>query len=104
MRFYRVLQSVLWTEIWKIAEFFIWKFSFFGGEIFYIFELEIKVLKFKDKCDMKLWCHNVVHYIMSSYSNVSCSCSQELIIYPNVSGLYAVLSFLETHYEMNTLQ
>ena len=31
-------QSVFWAEIWKIEEFFIWKFSVFGGEIFYIFE------------------------------------------------------------------
>ena len=31
-------QSVFWTEIWKISEFFIWKFSFFGGKIFIIFE------------------------------------------------------------------
>ena len=31
-------QSMFWAEIWKISEFFIWKFSVFGGEIFYIFE------------------------------------------------------------------
>ena len=31
-------QSMFWTEIWKISEFFIWKLSFFGGKIFYIFE------------------------------------------------------------------
>ena len=29
-------QSMFWTEIWKISEFFIWKFSDFGGEIFYM--------------------------------------------------------------------
>ena len=29
-------QSMFWAEIWKISEFFIWKFSVFGGEIFYI--------------------------------------------------------------------
>ena len=32
------LQFMLWAEIWKILEFFIWKFSDFGSEIFYIFE------------------------------------------------------------------
>ena len=36
-------QSMFWSEIWKISEFFIWKFSFFvvfffGGKIFSIFE------------------------------------------------------------------
>ena len=31
-------QSMFWAEIWKISKFFIWKFSVFGGEIFYIFE------------------------------------------------------------------
>ena len=31
-------QSMFWAEIWKISEIFIWKFSVFGGEIFYIFE------------------------------------------------------------------
>ena len=31
-------QSMFWTEIWKISEYFVRKFSFFGGEIFCIFE------------------------------------------------------------------
>ena len=31
---------MFWVEIWKISEFFIWKFSFFGGKIFSIFEEE----------------------------------------------------------------
>ena len=31
-------QSMFWAEIWKILEFFIWKFSFFGRKIFNIFE------------------------------------------------------------------
>ena len=31
-------QSMFWAEIWKISEFFIWKFSIFGDEIFNIFE------------------------------------------------------------------
>ena len=31
-------QSMFWAEIWKISEIFIWKFSVFGSEIFYIFE------------------------------------------------------------------
>ena len=31
-------QSMFWAEIWKISEFFIWKFSFFGGKIFSIFK------------------------------------------------------------------
>ena len=31
-------QSMFWVEIWKISEFFIWKFSVFGGEIFHMFE------------------------------------------------------------------
>ena len=31
-------QSMFLAEIWKISEFFIWKFSFFGGENFNIFE------------------------------------------------------------------
>ena len=31
-------QSMFWAEMWKISEFFIWKFSFLGGEIFSIFE------------------------------------------------------------------
>ena len=31
-------QSMFWAEMWKISEFFIWKISVFGGEIFYIFE------------------------------------------------------------------
>ena len=31
-------QSVFWAEIWKILEFFIWKFSFFGRKIFSIFK------------------------------------------------------------------
>ena len=31
-------QSMFWAEIWKLSEFFIWKFSVLGGEIFYIFE------------------------------------------------------------------
>ena len=32
------LQSMFWAEIWKISEFFIWKFSVFGREILYISE------------------------------------------------------------------
>ena len=36
---YRVpTQSIFWADIWRILEFFIWKFSFFGGKIFSIFE------------------------------------------------------------------
>ena len=31
-------QSMFCAEIWKISEFFIWKFSFFGDKIFSIFE------------------------------------------------------------------
>ena len=31
-------QSMFWAEIWKNIRVFIWKFSVFGGEIFYIFE------------------------------------------------------------------
>ena len=31
-------QSMFWAEIWKISDFFIWKFSDIGGEIFYIIE------------------------------------------------------------------
>ena len=31
-------QSMFWAEIWKILGFFNWKFSFFGGKIFSIFE------------------------------------------------------------------
>ena len=31
-------QSMFWAEIWKISEFFIWKFSFFGGKSFSIFK------------------------------------------------------------------
>ena len=31
-------QSMFWAEIWNISEFFIWKFSFFGGKFFSIFE------------------------------------------------------------------
>ena len=31
-------QSMFWAEIWKIAQFYIWKFSVLGGDIFYIFE------------------------------------------------------------------
>ena len=31
-------QSMFWAETWKISEFFIWKFSFFDGKIFSIFE------------------------------------------------------------------
>ena len=30
-------RSLFWAEIGKISEFFIWKFSVFGDEIFYIF-------------------------------------------------------------------
>ena len=31
-------QSMFWADIWKLSEFFIWKFSVFGGKIFYMFE------------------------------------------------------------------
>ena len=31
-------QFMFWAEIWKISEFFIWKLSVFGGDIFNIFE------------------------------------------------------------------
>ena len=31
-------QAMFWAEIWKISEFFIWKFSVFGDKILYIFE------------------------------------------------------------------
>ena len=31
-------QSMFWAEMWKISEFFIWTFSFFGGEIINSFE------------------------------------------------------------------
>ena len=30
-------QSMFWAEIWKISDFFTWKFSVFGDEILYIF-------------------------------------------------------------------
>ena len=36
--FLLLLKNRDWAEIWKISEFFIRKFSVFGGEIFYIFE------------------------------------------------------------------
>ena len=32
-------QCMSWAEMWKTSEFFIWIFSVFGGEIFYMFEL-----------------------------------------------------------------
>ena len=31
-------QSMFWAEIWKLSEIFIWKFSFFDGKNFSIFE------------------------------------------------------------------
>ena len=31
-------QSMFWAEIWKISEFFMENFQFFGGKIFSIFE------------------------------------------------------------------
>ena len=31
-------QSMFWAEIWTISDFFVWKFSFFGGKVFSIFE------------------------------------------------------------------
>ena len=31
-------KSMFWAEIWKISEFFIWKFPVFGRKIFNIFE------------------------------------------------------------------
>ena len=31
-------QSMFWAETWKLSEFFIWKFSFFGDKICSIFE------------------------------------------------------------------
>ena len=31
-------QAMFWAETWKISEFFIWKISFFGDEIFSMFE------------------------------------------------------------------
>ena len=34
----RVLQYMFWAELWKLPSVFIWKFSFFGGNIFNIFE------------------------------------------------------------------
>ena len=30
-------QSMFWAEIWKISEFFIWKFPVLRDEIFYTF-------------------------------------------------------------------
>ena len=30
-------QSMFWAELWKLLEFYIWKFSFFAGKIFSIF-------------------------------------------------------------------
>ena len=30
--------SMFWAEMWWISRFFIWKFSFFGGKIFSLFE------------------------------------------------------------------
>ena len=32
----KYLQLMFWAEIWKISKFFIWKFSVFGDENFYI--------------------------------------------------------------------
>ena len=48
-------QSMFSAEIWKISEFFIWKFSIFGDEISYIFELACfhNVLE-KERLDMAL--------------------------------------------------
>ena len=37
-------QSMILTEMWKISEFFIRKFSVFEREIFYIFEADISCL------------------------------------------------------------
>ena len=31
-------QSMFWAEIWKNTSIFLWKFSFFGGKIFSLFE------------------------------------------------------------------
>ena len=30
-------QSIIWAEIWKISFFFIWKFSGFGGDFFFVY-------------------------------------------------------------------
>ena len=38
-------QSMFWVEIWKISEFFIWKFSFFGGKIFSKFNRYVCVMR-----------------------------------------------------------
>ena len=39
MELFKPLENkMFWAEIWKISEFFIWKLSDFGGEIFNTFE------------------------------------------------------------------
>ena len=37
-------QSMFWAEIWRISEFFIWKFSFFDGKIFSNFNRHVFVM------------------------------------------------------------
>ena len=37
---YEYPQSMFWAEMYKISEFFVWKFSVYGGNVFRIFEQE----------------------------------------------------------------
>ena len=48
---------MFWAEIWKISEFFISKFSFFGGKIFSIFEQAcfLNVLGNATNAQRKVW-------------------------------------------------
>ena len=51
---------MFWAEIWEISEFFIWKFSVFGCEIFYIFEQMCFCNVFPTRCCFVLCsCHSV---------------------------------------------
>ena len=50
-------QSRFWTEIRKISEFFIWKFSFFGGKIFSIYlNRRVFVMEIYEMSEISTYC------------------------------------------------
>ena len=96
---------MFWTEIWKISEFLIWKFSDFGGEIFYmylnrrVFVMDLRVWHCRCAFQYQAFKQGVHCVKYSLYSNLSLiETSQYLLrsnsdwfVYQLIMGLLIVL-------------
>ena len=84
-------QSIFWAEIWKIAELFIWKFSFFGGKISVYLNRHVFVMT-SDMCTLQKL-KSVCTSGQSDQSLLSC----EETLHPWLSRMWPVKILTRLH-------